>query len=95
MKLDGLIKCPFCKSKNTHAYQYIDVTIWDEDFHEMLNEEYIKDDKLNCDTITYKCKCDEVNCNKHFISKIKLNCEVEGIITVKDESDLYENYFKK
>lgn len=95
MKLEGLIKCPFCGSENTHAYQRTDVTIWDDEFHKILNEGYPNDNKLNCDTITYKCKCNEENCNKSFIAKLKLKCEIENIIVVKNESDLCDNYFEK
>lgn len=95
MKLKGVIKCPFCGSEKTYVYQHIKVDLWDDDFNKMLNEEYPKDDKLHCDEITYKCKCEEENCNKYFTASLKLKCEVEDVITYKNEDELYSNYFKK
>jgi hypothetical protein len=95
MKLNEKLECPFCGSKNTHAHQYTDVTIWDDKNHEALNNAYPNYNKLNCDTITYKCKCDENNCEKHFIVKVKLKCEIEDIIVAKDVLESYKQYFKK
>lgn len=93
MKLDNIIECPRCKNKKAHAYKRIDVTIWDDEFHKMLNDEYPENNKLNCDTITYKCKCDY--CDNYFVAKLKLKCEIDDIIIVNNENDLYKNYFKK
>lgn len=95
MKIEGKIKCPHCGSNKTHAYQYTEVNLWDDEFYNMLNKEYPKDDKLNCDNIVYKCKCDEENCNKYFIARVKLKCEIEDVLTIKRTEEVYNNYFKK
>ena len=88
MKLDGM-KCIYCGSTNTHAYQMERATLWDDDFYESMRKEFGENGVLlsgNCDNVIYRCRCNE--CEKHFSSMTKLKVEVEEVISMENTEEL-------
>ena len=93
MKIEGKLICPHCGSKETHAWKYNSVGIWDDTHHEYMNEEFKELGILSCDSIEYSCKCRD--CEKHFGVKMKLKCEVEEIKTCKNQNETKEIDFPR
>ena len=87
MKLDGM-KCIYCGSEKTHAYQLEKATLWDDEFYKAMEKEFGENRLLSgsCENAIYRCNCND--CGKYFSSMVKLKVEVTEVISMENTGEL-------
>ena len=88
MKINNIVECVHCKSKNTRVIELQETSLHDDSFYEAMRNEFGDKSRVlsNSNSCIFKFICDD--CKKYFSGLVTMNIDITNIITDVDTNKL-------